>query len=76
MKTNFTENIFHKKSYVLEQGVFLDYKLIKNYLNQFWSDIINNLDNKQIVLFLFRVRVGDEDDPTIFGHYITIGKLF
>jgi hypothetical protein len=65
-----------KQSYTLELESFLDNKLIKKYLNNFWIDIMNNIQKDQRVLLLFRVRLGDEDDPTVFGYYITIGNLF
>ena len=70
------ENIFLKKSFILEDEVFLDNKLIKFYLNKFRVDVMENLDKDQVVLFLFRVRLGEENDPTKPGRYITIGKLF
>jgi len=37
---------------------------------------MDSLKKDQIVLFLFRVRLGDENDPNKVGHFITIGKLF
>jgi hypothetical protein len=50
--------------------------MVKKYLNLFWNDIMNKLDEDQIVLLLFRVKLGDENDPDIIGNYSTIGKLF
>ena len=73
---NLIENIFLKISFILDFEVFLDNKTIKIYLTKFWDEVMNNLEKDQIVLFLFRVRLGDEDDPTVFGHYVTIGNLF
>ena len=70
------ENIFLKQNYVLEDEVFLDNELIKIYLDKFWREIMQNLEKEQIVLFLFRVRLGEEEDHTKTGGYITIGKLF
>jgi hypothetical protein len=29
---------------------------------------MNHLSKDQMVLFLFRIRLGDSDDPTVFGY--------
>jgi len=34
------------------------------------------LEKDQIVLLLFRVKLGDENDPDIISNYVTIGRLF
>jgi DNA polymerase type B, organellar and viral len=70
------ENIFHKKSFILEDEALSDNKLIKIYLNKFWDEIMVTLEKKQVVLLLFRVRFGDENDITKFGSYATLGKMF
>ena len=74
MKNKLTFGNLLQKSYVLE--ALLDNKLIKIYLNKFWDDVMSKIDDKQVVLLLFRVRKGDEDDLTQKGHYATIGNLF
>jgi hypothetical protein len=65
------ENIFLTKSYLLDQEVLLNNKLIKKYINIFWNDIMIHIHKDQIVLLLFRVRLGDEHDHTVFGSYFS-----
>jgi|SRR5882672_3475227 len=76
LRSYLRENIFHTKSYILEEEVFLDNKLIKEYLNLFWKEIMDKLDTDQKVYFLFRIRLGSAGSPSVFGFYATIGKLF
>ena len=73
---NLTPNIWNNIEYNLDSEFFLDNKMIHKYLNSFWDDIMNKLDNNQSVLLLFRVRLGDYYDSDIIGNYLTIGKLF
>jgi hypothetical protein len=73
---NLTPNIWNKILIKLGGHVILDNIIIKKYLDQFWNDIMNKLDQDQIVLLLFRVRLGDENDPKFIGDYLTIGRLY
>jgi len=73
---NLTPNIWKKIEIKLGGHVILDNIIIKKYLDQFWNDIMNKLDQDQIVLFLFRVKLGDENDPKFISDYLTIGRLY
>lgn len=73
---NLTSGIWINKEYIFDNILLLNNKIIYRYLKNFWKEIMNNLEKDQIVLFIFRVRLGDEDDSTIKGNYLTIGRLF
>jgi len=56
------------KEYKLDSSNLIANLFIDSYINTFWNDIINKLEEKQHILLLIRVKYTD-------GNYSTIGDL-
>jgi hypothetical protein len=75
MKKNLIPNIWIDIKYKID-NLLLDNKIIRIYLEKFWQDIMIHLEKDQVVLFMFRVKLGHEYNFDFIGNYLTIGKLY
>src|SRR6266498_3285900 len=62
------KKLWVNKEYKLDSSIIISDIIVNKYIDIFWNDIMNKLDNKQYILLLFRIKF-------INSNYSTIGEL-